>query len=102
MGEKFYIFLFSIVLLNYFLQVTSNDKIVLPLYYINNSDEITNYIEYLFQPQLYTKIKLGNPEQIIYLLIFIKILIQNFMIQIYLRHLPTLIISYLFIMRDIN
>ena len=69
MREKFYIFLFSIVLLNSFIQVTSNDKIVLPLYYINNSDGITNYIEYLFQPQLYTKIKLGNPEQIIYLLI---------------------------------
>ena len=48
MGEKFYIFLFSIVLLNSFIQVTSNDKIVLPLYYINNSDKNINYIEYLF------------------------------------------------------
>ena len=69
MGEKYYIFLFSIVLLNSFFQVISNDKIVLPLYYINNSDKIGNYIEYLFQPQLYTKIKLGSPEQNIYLLI---------------------------------
>ena len=42
--------------------------IIIPLYYTDNNNNL-NYLEFLLQPQLYAKIKLGSPEQLIYLLI---------------------------------
>ena len=59
-----------IILLNsfYFIYNNNNNNIIIPLYNIDNINNL-NYIEYLLQPQLYAKIKLGSPEQIIYLLI---------------------------------
>ena len=69
MGGKFHIILFIIILLNSISLINNNhSKIIIPLYYSNN-DNISNYIEFLLQGQLYAKIKLGSPEQIIYLLI---------------------------------
>ena len=49
--------------------IITNNNIIIPLNYINNTEKISNYIEFLFLPQLYAKIKLGIPEQTIYLLI---------------------------------
>ena len=69
MGDKYNEFLFVIVILNSLIQIFSDRNIIIPLYYLSNTDENTNYIKFLFKPQLYAKIKLGNPEQISYLLI---------------------------------
>ena len=71
MGDKYNEFLFVIVILNSLIQIFSDRNIIIPLYYLSNTDENTNYIKFLFKPQLYAKIKLGSPEQISYLLITI-------------------------------
>ena len=69
MGEKYYLFFLLIILLNDFSSISTNNSIIIPLFYSNNIDKNINFIELLFHPQLYTKIKLGYPEQNIYLLI---------------------------------
>ena len=63
-----YLISFFIILLNLFSFIQSNKNVIIPLYYTENINKL-NYIEFLFQPQLYGKIKLGTPEQIVYLLI---------------------------------
>lgn len=62
--------LLIIILLNYFSFIynNNNNNIIIPLYYTDNNNNL-NYLEFLLQPQLYAKIKLGSPEQLIYLLI---------------------------------
>ena len=69
MGKKTYLISFFIILLlNLFSFIQSNKNVIIPLYYTENINKL-NHIEFLFQPQLYGKIKLGSPEQTIYLLI---------------------------------
>ena len=68
MGKKTYLISFFIILLNLFSFIQSNKNVIIPLYYTENINKL-NHIEFLFQPQLYGKIKLGTPEQIVYLLI---------------------------------
>ena len=67
MGKKTYLISFFIIL-NLFSFIQSNKNVIIPLYYTENINKL-NHIEFLFQPQLYGKIKLGTPEQIVYLLI---------------------------------
>ena len=69
MGDKYNMIFFLIVILNSLIQILSDKHIIIPLYYLSNTDENSNYIKFLFEPQLYAKIKLGYPEQTSYLLI---------------------------------
>ena len=68
MGDKYHVILFFIILLNVISFIQSIGNVIIPLYYSENINKL-NYIEFLLQPQLYGKLKLGSPEQIIYLLI---------------------------------
>ena len=68
MGDKYHVILFFIILLNIISFIQSIGNVIIPLYYSENIKKL-NYIEFLLQPQLYGKLKLGSPEQIIYLLI---------------------------------
>ena len=65
MGDEI---LFFIILLNTIYFIQSNGNVIIPLYYSENINKL-NYIEFLLRPQLYGKIKIGSPKQIIYLLI---------------------------------
>jgi hypothetical protein len=65
MGDEI---LFFIILLNTIYFIQSNGNVIIPLYYSENINKL-NYIEFLLGPQLYGKIKIGSPKQIIYLLI---------------------------------
>ena len=68
MGGKYHEILFFIILLNTIKLIQNNGNVIIPLYYSENINKL-NYIEFLLQPQLYGKIKIGSPEHIIYLLI---------------------------------
>ena len=68
MEGKYHQILFFIILLNAIKLIQNNGNVIIPLYYSENINKL-NYIEFLLQPQLYGKIKIGSPEQIIYLLI---------------------------------
>ena len=68
MEGKYHQILFFIILLNAIKLIQNNGNVIIPLYYSENINKL-NYIEFLLQPQLFGKIKIGSPEQIIYLLI---------------------------------
>jgi len=65
MGKK--PFNITILLLLNIIYVFCDNKIIIPLKTINNPDQSLNFIESLLQNQLYAEIKLGTPEQTIYL-----------------------------------
>ena len=58
---------YFIIIILILIKVSYNDGIVIPLKIIDNQNTGLNYIESLLQNQLYAEIKLGTPEQKVYL-----------------------------------
>ena len=67
MGNKSINIIIILLLLNIMYIYNNNQIIIIPLKRINIPDSNLNYIESLLQNQLYAEIKLGTPEQNIYL-----------------------------------
>lgn len=65
MGKKYLNYFILLVLK--LICISFNKKIIIPIKLIDHSNTGLNYIESLLQKQLYAEIKLGTPEQKIYL-----------------------------------
>ena len=57
----------SFIILNLLYKYINNNQIIIPFNIINSQNEDMNYMELLLKNQLYSEIKIGTPEQTIYL-----------------------------------